>query len=221
MYGKEQTVGFAKKNCAYSLPGSRVWRCRCRWEHGSGGAICPRLWILATTDPLRGSSLWLWLSPSCASGFAFRLQVNHNMPAPMAGVKCLFGCFARLSCGGGGWVQVCGFSSDLDLNRAVLWSKSEMKHLKHLKHLKHPKLCLWMFGLLFCQHFKELGGKVKDGGCVGQDQKGMLLVLWVDIGYRPNRYNRSDEWHRGCDQLQILNFCTEGLSPCTKKLTFG
>ena len=116
---------------------------------------------------------------------------------------------------------VCGFSSDLDQNRAVLWSKSEMKHLKHLKHLKHPKLCLWMFGLLFCQHFKELGGKVKDGGCVGQDQKGMLLVLGVDSGYRPNRYNISDEWHRGCDQLQMLNFCTEGLSPCTKKLTFG
>ena len=56
---------------------------------------------------------------------------------------------------------ICGVCSDLDQNRAVLWSKSEMKHLKHL---------LWMFGLLFCQHFKELGGKVKDGGRGGQDQ---------------------------------------------------
>ena len=38
-----------------------------------------------------------------------------------------------------------------------------------------------MFGLLFCQHFKELCGKVKDGVQRGQDQKGMLLVLgWID-----------------------------------------
>ena len=62
--------------------------------------------------------------------------------------------------------------SDLDQNRAVLWSKSEMKHLKHPKHLKH---FLWMPGLLFCKHFKELGGKVKDGVEVRQDQKGMFL----------------------------------------------
>ncbi|MDD6832114.1 MAG: hypothetical protein PUE80_03015 [bacterium] len=38
-----------------------------------------------------------------------------------------------------------------------------MKHLKHPKHLKHLKHSLWMFGLLFCKHFKELGGKVNDG----------------------------------------------------------
>ena len=38
-----------------------------------------------------------------------------------------------------------------------------------------------MFGLLFCQHFKELGGKVKDSVHGRQDQKGMLLVLgWID-----------------------------------------
>ena len=75
---------------------------------------------------------------------------------------------------------VCGFCSDLDQNRAVLWSKSEMKHPKHLKHLKHLKHFLWMFGLLFCQHFKELGGKGKDGVHRRQDQKGMLLVLgWI------------------------------------------
>ena len=53
-----------------------------------------------------------------------------------------------------------GFSSDLDQNRAVLWSKTEMKHLKHPKHLIH---FVWMLGLLFCKHFKELGGKVNDG----------------------------------------------------------
>ena len=35
--------------------------------------------------------------------------------------------------------------------------KANMKHLKHLEHL------MWMFGLLFCKHFKELGGKVNDG----------------------------------------------------------
>ncbi len=52
-----------------------------------------------------------------------------------------------------------------------------MKHLKHPKHLKHLNHLLWMLGLLFCQHFKELGGKVKDGVHKGQDQKGMLLVL--------------------------------------------
>ena len=60
--------------------------------------------------------------------------------------------------------------SDLDQNRAVLWSKSEMKHLKHPKHLKYLKHFLWMFGLLFCKHFKELGGKVKDGVEVRQYQ---------------------------------------------------
>ena len=63
-----------------------------------------------------------------------------------------------------------GFCSDFDQNRAILWSKSEMKHLKHPKHLKHLNHLLWMFGLLFCQHFKELGDKVKDGVHRGQDQ---------------------------------------------------
>ena len=98
-------------------------------------------------------------------------------------------------------LSVWGFSSDLDQNRAVLWSKSEHEtpetpetletpetpetletpvlfrfgpktgvflvqkrnetpETKHLKHLKH---FLWMFGLLFCKHFKELGSKVNDG----------------------------------------------------------
>ena len=53
-----------------------------------------------------------------------------------------------------------------------------MKHLKHPEHLKH---LMWMPGLLFCKHFKELGGKVKDGVHRRQDQKRMLLVLgWID-----------------------------------------
>ena len=82
-----------------------------------------------------------------------------------------------------------GFSSDLDQNRAVLWSKSEMKHLKHPKHLKHLKHFLWMFGLLFCKHFKELGGKVKDGVHRRQDQKGMLLVLGWIVAIAPIRMN--------------------------------
>ena len=85
-------------------------------------------------------------------------------------VNCLFGCFPHPLYGGGGWVPVCGFCSDLDQNRAVLWSKSEMKHLKHPKHLKHLKHFLWMPGLLFCKHFKELGGKVNDGVHKGQYQ---------------------------------------------------
>ena len=56
--------------------------------------------------------------------------------------------------------------------------KANMKHLKHLKHLKH---FLWMFGLLFCKHFKELGGKIKDGVHRKQDQKGILLFSgWID-----------------------------------------
>ena len=68
---------------------------------------------------------------------------------------------------GVGGYRFFGFCSDLDQNRAILWSKSEMKHPKHLKHLKH---FLWMTGLLFCKHFKELGGKVKDGVHRGQYQ---------------------------------------------------
>ena len=92
-------------------------------------------------------------------------------------VNCLFGSFPHPFYGGGGWVPIFRVCSDLDQNRAVLWSKSEMKHPKHLKHLKHLKHSLWMFGLLFCKHFKELGGKVKDGVEVRQYQKGMLLFL--------------------------------------------
>ena len=62
-----------------------------------------------------------------------------------------------------------------------------MKHLEHPKHLKHLKHFLWMPGLLFFKHFKELGGKVNDGVYKGQDQKGMLLVLggwWALDGWK-------------------------------------
>ena len=62
------------------------------------------------------------------------------------------------------------FCSDLDQKRAVLWSKSEMKHLKHLKHSEHLKHFVWMLGLLFCKHFKELGGKDTVPGDGRQDQ---------------------------------------------------
>ena len=56
-----------------------------------------------------------------------------------------------------------------------------MKHLKHPKHLKH---LMWMPGLLFCKHFKELVGKVKDGVDGRQYQKGMLLFLgWWGCGH--------------------------------------
>ena len=38
-----------------------------------------------------------------------------------------------------------------------------------------------MPGLLFCKHFKELGGKIKDGVHKRQGQKGMLLFSgWID-----------------------------------------
>ena len=85
-------------------------------------------------------------------------------------VNCLFVCLPQALYGGGMTLRVSGLCSDLDQNWAVLWSKSEMKHLKHPKHLKHLKHFLWMFGLLFCQHFKELSGKFKDGVHRWQDQ---------------------------------------------------
>ena len=58
-----------------------------------------------------------------------------------------FFCFVRI------WTKIGRFCG----------SKANMKHLKHSKHLKHLKHFLWMFGLLFCKYFKELGDKVKDG----------------------------------------------------------
>ena len=83
-----------------------------------------------------------------------------------------------------------GFCSDLDQNRAVLWSKSEMKHLKHPKHLKHLKHPEWMFELLFCQDIKELGGKVKDGVHRRQHQKGMFLFGGGLGGMEENKKSR-------------------------------
>ena len=85
-------------------------------------------------------------------------------------VNCLFGCLPHPLYGGGVWVPIFRVCSDLDQNRAVFWSKSEMKHLKHPKHLKHLKHFLWMPGLLFCKHFKELGGKDTVPGDGRQDQ---------------------------------------------------
>ena len=38
---------------------------------------------------------------------------------------CFFGCLPQALYGGGMFLPVCGFSSDLDQNRAVFWSKSE------------------------------------------------------------------------------------------------
>ena len=75
-----------------------------------------------------------------------------------------------------------------------------MKHLKQLKHPKHLKHLMWMPGLLFCKHFKELGGKIKDGVHKRQDQKGMLLFPgWIDA-IDPivlNRFDRLDEGFGG------------------------
>ena len=42
-------------------------------------------------------------------------------------VNFLFGSFPHPFYGGGITLPVCGFSSDLDQNRAVLWSKSELE----------------------------------------------------------------------------------------------
>ena len=40
---------------------------------------------------------------------------------------CFFGCLPQALYGGGMFLPVCGFSSDLDQNRAVFWSKSELE----------------------------------------------------------------------------------------------
>ena len=56
-----------------------------------------------------------------------------------------------------------------------------MKHPKHLKHLKHLKHFVWMPGLLFCKHFKELGGKIKDGVHGRQYQKGNVAFFGVGM----------------------------------------
>ena len=78
---------------------------------------------------------------------------------------------------GGGWIAFLGGYRSHDMAGAggyrffgfvPIWTKigrfcgpkANMKHLKQLKHLKH---LMWMPGLLFCKHFKELGGKVNDG----------------------------------------------------------
>ena len=52
--------------------------------HGGllGGGF--HLWILATTDPLRGSQLWLRLSSSCALASPRLHGVFHNTPSPPA-----------------------------------------------------------------------------------------------------------------------------------------
>ena len=88
-----------------------------------------------------------------------------------------------------------------------------------MKHLKHLKRCLWMFGLLFCQHFKELGGKVKDGVHKGQDQKGMLLVLGWIVAIAPIRMNgivgalsSKLTLGRGWGQKKVEDFCPVGRS---------
>lgn len=134
-----------------------------------GGALCAPLTSLASRRKSRFAEKKVgFAEKNCAYS-------TYSIVFVDKWVNCLFGSFPHPFCGGGGRVPVCGFCSDLDQNRAVLWFKSEMKHLKHPKHLKHLKCCLWMFGLLFCQHFKELGGKVKDGVHRGQDQKGMFL----------------------------------------------
>ena len=69
-----------KKNCAYSLPDSIV--CIKGWHVPTCGDL--------PQPTLRGSRLWLRLSPSCASGFAFRLHGEiHNTPSPMADLLAL------------------------------------------------------------------------------------------------------------------------------------
>ena len=73
-------VGFAEKKL-------RLWlKMAHRVYQGEHVPTCGGL----PKPTLRGSSLWLRLSPSCASGFAFRLHGEiHNTPFPMAGLLAL------------------------------------------------------------------------------------------------------------------------------------
>ena len=75
--GREQKVGFAEKK----LRLTQKWRIVCIM----GGVSLPVSGLPQPT--LRGSLLWLRRSPSCASGYAFRLHVVHNMPSLMAGLR--------------------------------------------------------------------------------------------------------------------------------------
>ena len=124
-----------------------------------------------------------WPKKSCADSLPDRNVLVGRW------VNCLFGSFPHPFCGGGGRVRIFFVFLYLGQNWAVLWFKSGMKHLKHPKHLKHLKHCLWMLGLLFCQHIKELAGKVKDGVHRGQDQKGMFLFEGLG-GMEENKKSR-------------------------------
>ena len=52
---------------------------------------------------------------------------------------CFFGCLPQALYGGGTILAICGFSSDLDQNRAVLWSKSELETPETLETLETPE----------------------------------------------------------------------------------
>ena len=51
--------------------------------------------------------------------------------------------------------------SDLDQKGAVLWSKSEMKHLKHPKHLKHLNTYCGCSDCFFVNISKNLVAKLR------------------------------------------------------------
>ena len=61
-----------------------------------------------------------------------------------------------------------------------------------------------MFGLHICKHFKELGGKVKDGVDKGQYQWGMLLFLGWDGGLWMDGREQKVGW-RGCEGEQACH----------------
>ena len=92
-------------------------------------------------------------------------------------VNCLFGSFAHLFYGGGGWVPIFRVCSDLDQNRAILWSKSEMKHPKHPKHLKHLKHLLWMLDCFFVNISKNLVAKLRMA-CTEGKTKRECCLFW-------------------------------------------
>ena len=77
-----------------TAPDAKKWRIVCV----KGGIFLPM--ILATTDPPRLTSL-VPLSPSCASGFAFRLHgVFHNTPSPTAELVAIGGISISFFVGG-------------------------------------------------------------------------------------------------------------------------
>ena len=78
---------------------------------------------------------------------------------------CFFGCLPQALYGRGITLRGCGFSSDLDQNRAVFWSKSELETPETPETLE-TLLVMWAWG---CVGAGELmAGELVAGELVGR-----------------------------------------------------